>query len=77
MLLLWTEYIHFNEGGFPVQYIMTFIWTLILSEMVVYVVSSMNGAAFHFNTGVVISIFVTILLFVLTALIPNDPVEHH
>lgn len=59
------------------QYLMTFIWTLILSEMVVYVVSSMNGAAFHVETGVLISVFVTILLFVLTALIPNDPIEKH
>ncbi|OMP67102.1 YjzD family protein [Domibacillus epiphyticus] len=59
------------------QYIMTFIWTLILSEMVVYVVSSMNGATFHFETGVLISIAVTILLFILTALIPNDPIEKH
>jgi hypothetical protein len=37
----------------------------------------MNGAAFHFETGVLISILVTILLFVLTALIPNDPIEKH
>ncbi|MCP3761635.1 YjzD family protein [Domibacillus sp. A3M-37] len=59
------------------QYLMTFIWTLILSEMVVYVVSSMNGAAFHAEAGVLISIVATILLFVLTALIPNDPIEKH
>jgi hypothetical protein len=60
-----------------VQYIMTFIWTLILSEMVVYVVSSMNGAAFHFEPGILIAVVVTILLFILTALIPNDPIEKH
>ncbi len=77
MLILWTEYIISFKGGFPLQYLMTFIWTLILSEMVVYVVSSMNGAAFHFETGVLISILATVLLFVLTALIPNDPIEKH
>jgi hypothetical protein len=60
-----------------VHYIMTFFWTFLLSEMVVYVVSSMNGAAFHFETGVLIAVVVTILLFVLTALIPNDPIEKH
>ncbi|OLN23831.1 DUF2929 domain-containing protein [Domibacillus antri] len=59
------------------QYIMTFIWTLILSEMVVYVVSSMNSAVFHVETGVLIAVVVTILLFILTALIPNDPIEKH
>jgi len=60
-----------------VQYIMTFFWTFLLSEMVVYVVSSMNSAAFHFETGFLISVVVTILLFILTALIPNDPIEKH
>jgi hypothetical protein len=60
-----------------VQYIMTFFWTFLLSEMVVYVVSSMNGAAFHFETGVLIAVVVTVLLFILTALIPNDPIEKH
>lgn len=59
------------------QYIMTFFWTFLLSEMVVYVVSSMNSAAFHFETGFLISVVVTILLFILTALIPNDPIEKH
>ncbi|WP_046175382.1 YjzD family protein [Domibacillus indicus] len=59
------------------QYIMTFFWTFLLSEMVVYVVSSMNGAAFHFETGVFLAIAVTIILLILTALIPNDPVEKH
>lgn len=59
------------------QYIMTFFWTFLLSEMVVYVVSSMNGAAFHFETGVLIAVVVTVLLFILTALIPNDPIEKH
>lgn len=59
------------------QYIMTFVWTLVLSEMVVYVVSSMNGAPFHVETGVLIAVVATILLFILTALIPNDPIEKH
>lgn len=59
------------------QYIMTFVWTLVLSEMVVYVVSSMNGAPFHVETGILIAIVATILLFILTALVPNDPIEKH
>ncbi|OKL35862.1 YjzD family protein [Domibacillus mangrovi] len=59
------------------QYIMTFVWTLVLSEMVVYVVSSMNGAPFHVETGILIAVIATILLFILTALIPNDPIEKH
>lgn len=58
-------------------HIMTFFWMFVLSEMVVYVVSSMNGAPFSFMTGLVIAVIATVLLFVLSALIPSDPVEHH
>ncbi|WP_338753548.1 YjzD family protein [Bacillus sp. FJAT-52991] len=63
------------------QYIMTFFWTFLLIEMLTYVVCSMNGITFTIATmgmtGLIISVIVTILLFVLSALIPNDPVEHH
>ncbi|WP_050182717.1 YjzD family protein [Domibacillus robiginosus] len=59
------------------QYLMTFFWTFLLSEMTVYVVSSMNGAVFHFETGVFLAIVLTILLVVITTLIPNDPIEKH
>ncbi|MBM7647556.1 high-affinity Fe2+/Pb2+ permease [Bacillus ectoiniformans] len=59
------------------QFIMTFFWTFLLAEMVTYVVSSMNGAPFHFEIGLLLGVIVTVLIFVLTALIPNDPVDEH
>jgi hypothetical protein len=60
-----------------VRFFWTFFWAFVLTEMLTYVVSSMNGSAFHFETGFILSIGVTILLFVITTIIPNDPVEDH
>ncbi|WP_203364182.1 YjzD family protein [Bacillus sp. REN10] len=59
------------------QYIMTFFWSFLLIQMLSYVVGSMNGAAFTWMPGTIISIIVAVLLFVISALVPNDPVEHH
>ncbi|HZG71628.1 MAG TPA: YjzD family protein [Chondromyces sp.] len=59
------------------QFIMTFVWTFLLTEMLTYVVSSMNGLPFHFETGLLLSVLATVLVFVLSAIIPNDPVEKH
>ncbi|MCP3742175.1 YjzD family protein [Rossellomorea sp. BNER] len=59
------------------RYFWTFFWAFLLIEMTTYVVSSMNGVKFHFETGAIIAVGVTILIFVLSALIPNDPVEDY
>ncbi|MEM1504243.1 DUF2929 family protein [Domibacillus sp. 8LH] len=59
------------------QYIMMFVWTFLLSEMVVYVISSMNAEPFHFETGVFVAIVLTILLILMIKLIPDEPVEKH
>jgi len=47
--------------------------------MAVYVVSSMLGVDYSFNTGAILSIPVTILICILPAVIPNEPIEegHH
>jgi uncharacterized membrane protein len=60
-----------------VRFFWTFFWAFVLTQMLTYVVSSMNGLAFHFGTGLILSIGITILLFVMTLIIPNDPVEDH
>ncbi|MCA1056755.1 YjzD family protein [Rossellomorea aquimaris] len=59
------------------RFFFTFFWAFLLSMMLTYVVSSMNGFAFHFETGLMLSIVITVLLFVITTIIPNDPVEDH
>lgn len=61
------------------KYIMTIIWSVILVSMLNYVVSSVQNVPFELNTGLIMSIPVVILLFLITAIIPNDSVatEHH
>ena len=47
-------------------------------QMITYVVSSMAGAGYSFTTGVIISVIVSLLVFVLTAILPNEePAENH
>jgi predicted PurR-regulated permease PerM len=60
-----------------VRFFWTFFWAFLLTQMLNYVVSSMNGLSFHFMTGLVLSVVITVLLFVMTLIIPNDPVEDH
>ncbi|WP_100330575.1 YjzD family protein [Bacillus xiapuensis] len=57
--------------------IMTFFWTFLLTEMLAYVVGSMNGAEFDWFAGLIISVITTILLLAVAALTPNDAVEQH
>ncbi|MDQ0198168.1 YjzD family protein [Neobacillus ginsengisoli] len=59
------------------RYFWTFFWSFLLVEMLTYVVSSMIGTAFDFKTGAILSVVVTILVFIVSTLIPNEPVEHH
>ncbi|KKB36755.1 YjzD family protein [Bacillus thermotolerans] len=59
------------------KYIATFFWTFLLVEMLTYVVSSMNGVEFQFMPAFIISIVTTILILVLSAVIPDGPREQH
>ncbi|WP_335870002.1 YjzD family protein [Bacillus sp. 2205SS5-2] len=59
------------------RYFWTFFWTFLLVEMLSYVVSSMNGASFDFETGAILAVIATLLIFVVSAVIPNDPIEKH
>ncbi|PKG25522.1 YjzD family protein [Niallia nealsonii] len=55
------------------RYLFTFIWSFLLAQMLTYVVSSMNGNSFSLGTGFILSIIFTVLVFVLGAIIPNEP----
>lgn len=61
------------------RYIMTFFWVFLLLQMIVYVVGSMIGVSYNFNTGAILSVPVTILISLLPLVIPNEPIEegHH
>ena len=62
------------------QYIITFFWSFLLVTMLNYVVSSVMGADFNFVAGAAISVVFSILVIIISAIIPNEPVadaEHH
>lgn len=59
------------------RFFWTFFWTFLLVQMLNYVVSSMTAVTFDFMTGTILAVVVTILLFVVSQIIPNDPVDHH
>ncbi len=58
------------------RYFWTLFWTFLLMQMLTYVVSSMTGAAFDFQTGLILTVAATILIFVISAIIPNEPNGH-
>ena len=63
------------------QYIATFVWSFLLVSMLNYVVSSVLGAPFDFQVGVIVSVVFSVLIFVIGAIIPNESTpeaaEHH
>lgn len=59
------------------RFFWTFFWTFLLVQMLTYVVSSMVGIPYQFETGTILAIATTVLIFVVPQIIPNDPVEKH
>ena len=58
------------------KYIFTFIWSFVLVAMLNYVVSSINNVPFDFELGAILSLVVSLVILLITAIIPNDPVAH-
>ncbi|WP_066071112.1 YjzD family protein [Neobacillus soli] len=60
------------------RFFWTFLWSFLLVQMLSYVVSSMTpGATFEFIPGAIVSVGVTILIFIASAVIPNEPAVKH
>lgn len=57
------------------RYTWTFFWVFLLIHMATYVVSSMGGALYDFRQATIISVVATILVYVVAAIIPDEPVE--
>jgi hypothetical protein len=60
-----------------VRYFWTLFWSFLLIQMLTYVASSMIGVAYDFKTGAYLAIGTTILILVIPAILPNDPIEKH
>ncbi len=61
------------------KFILTILWSFLLITMLNYVVSSVVAVPFDFLLGAIISVGVSVIIFIVTAIIPNEPVahEHH
>lgn len=59
------------------RYFWTLFWVLLLVEMLTYVVTAMIGVPFDFKIAAVLGVLTTILILVVPAVIPNEPVENH
>ena len=58
------------------QYIIAFVWSFLLISMLNYVVSSVLNVPFDFMTGVIVSVAFAVVVFIIAAIIPSEPVEH-
>lgn len=56
------------------QYIGTFFWSFLLISLLNYVVSAVQNVPFDFMLGVYVSLAVSVLIFVISAIIPDEPV---
>ena len=57
------------------RYTWTFFWVFLLIHMTTYVVSSMGGATYDFILATTLSVIATILIYIVAAIIPDEPVE--
>lgn len=78
MVRLWTDTISIDRRREvnKMKFFFTFFWTFLLVQMATYVVSSMNGSPFNFVIGSIVAVAVTLLLFIITSIIPNEEVQH-
>ena len=59
------------------RYLWTLIWTFLLVQMLVYVGGSMLGVGYSLDTGIVLTVAVTILIYIVPLILPDGPVEEH
>jgi len=61
------------------KYIMTFVWALVLTHVLGYVVSSVQGTDYNFNLVTVIGVIIALFIFVIDAVLPKSEaaVDHH
>lgn len=58
------------------RYIMTLIWSILISLVVTYVVTSMAGVAFNFTSVFVLAAVIFLAIFVLGELILKEKEEY-
>lgn len=54
------------------KYFWTLFWTFLLVQMLYYVAGSMTGAVYDLKLGALLSVGVTILILLISTIIPNE-----
>ncbi|TWT04864.1 YjzD family protein [Planomicrobium sp. CPCC 101079] len=55
------------------RFIGTFLWSFLLISLLNYVVSAVQNVHFDFMNGLYISLVVSVLIFVISSIIPDSP----
>ena len=56
------------------RYLGTLFWTILLMEMLTYVAGSMLDVSFHFETGLILGVISTVLIFIISSILPEPSV---
>lgn len=59
------------------RFFWTLFWTFLLVQMVTYVGGSMTGAAYEFKTAAILGVAATVLIILISTVIPNKPIEEN
>lgn len=59
------------------RYFWSIFWAFLLCQMFVYVVGSMIGSAYNFNLGALLTVVISVMVYALSAILPNEPAEKH
>ncbi|MDP4103874.1 MAG: YjzD family protein [Bacillota bacterium] len=59
------------------RYFWSLFWGFLLVQMLTYVVSSMIGTTYDFKMGTILTVVLVVMVYAISALIPNEPVEKH
>jgi hypothetical protein len=68
---------YFRSEVKPMQFIMTFVWSFLLITTLNYVVSSVNAVPFDFGLGAIVSIVFAVMLFIMSMVLPEEPLPDY
>ena len=65
-------------GGYlTMRFFWTLVWALLLVNMISYVIASMQGDTYNFVIASGVAVVFTVIVSLIGAVLPNDPVEKH
>ena len=59
------------------RFFWTLVWALLLVNMISYVIASMQGDTYNFAIASGVAVVFTVIVSLIGAVLPNDPVEKH